>query len=79
MQAHAERRPEVHTRDVPGDNPTTNDSGASRSGGKVTIQDRDHPADAGRNHNILLLPSAEARDESDPHMSRFRHEVLEMA
>jgi len=79
MQAHAERRPEVHTQDVPGDNPTMNDSGASSSGGKVEIQDRDHPADAGRNHNILLLPSAEARDESDPHMPRFRYEVLEMA
>jgi hypothetical protein len=78
MQAHAEGHPEVHPRGVPGDNPTTGDSGTDSSGGKVTIQDLDHPADAGRTHNILLLPSTEARDESEPHMSRPRVKVLEM-
>ncbi len=78
MQAHAEGHPEVQTRDVPGHNPTMDDSGIGSSGGKVTVQDLDHPADAGRTHNILLLPPTEARDESEPHMSRPRDKVLEM-
>ncbi len=73
MQAHAEGHPEVHPRSVPGHNPTTDDSGTGSNGGKNTIQDLDHPADAGRTHNTLLLPSTEARNESEPHVSRPRN------
>jgi hypothetical protein len=78
MQAHAEGHPEVHPRGVLSHDPTTDDSGADGNGGKVTIQDLNHPADAGRTDNILLLPSTQARNESEPHVSRPRNQVLEM-
>ncbi len=78
MQEHAEGHPEVPPRGVPGHNPTTDDVGADGMGGKVAVQDLNHPADAGRTDNILLLPSTQARNESEPHVSRPRNQVLEM-
>ncbi len=78
MQAHAEGHPEVHPRGIPSHDPTTDDSGADGGGGKDTIQDLDHPADAGRTDNILLLPSTQGRNESEPRVSRPRNQVLEM-